>query len=35
NNPSGQQEYLNKLRELYATYQKISPPLKHMFNSFF
>ncbi|ENI0173037.1 DUF3491 domain-containing protein, partial [Escherichia coli] len=35
NNPSGQQEYLNKLRELYATYQKISTPLKHMFNSFF
>ncbi|CAD5571168.1 lymphostatin Efa1/LifA [Escherichia coli] len=35
NSPSGQQEYLNKLRELYATYQKISPPLKHMFNSFF
>ncbi|EHK4834142.1 hypothetical protein I8B34_005922, partial [Escherichia coli] len=34
-NPSGQQEYLNKLRELYATYQKISTPLKHMFNSFF
>ncbi|EES7689340.1 hypothetical protein EZR48_004394, partial [Escherichia coli] len=35
NTPSGQQEYLNKLRELYATYQKISTPLKHMFNSFF
>ncbi|KIQ52610.1 adherence protein, partial [Citrobacter rodentium] len=35
NSPSDQQKYLEKLRELYDSYQKTSSPLKHMFNALF
>ncbi|HFO3809402.1 TPA: TcdA/TcdB catalytic glycosyltransferase domain-containing protein, partial [Escherichia coli] len=35
NSQSGQQEYLNQLREIYNDYQKIATPLKHRFNALF
>ncbi|HHH6703325.1 TPA: DUF3491 domain-containing protein [Escherichia coli] len=35
NSPSGQQVYLNQLREIYDDYQKIATPLKHWFNALF